>query len=60
MANPIAAFFRDRRGATAIEYGLIGALMSLVAIPAYHAIGGSLSAIFTASAAHMARAAAGM
>jgi pilus assembly protein Flp/PilA len=60
MASLIAELLKDRRGATAIEYGLIGALMSLAAIPAYHAIGGSLSSIFTATAGHMARAAAGM
>jgi pilus assembly protein Flp/PilA len=60
MVGFIGEFFRDRRGATAIEYGLIGALMSLAAIPAYHAIGGSLTAIFGATSTRLATVAIGM
>lgn len=37
----------DESGATAIEYGLIAALVSVVAIGALKAIGGNLSTTFT-------------
>jgi pilus assembly protein Flp/PilA len=40
-------FFRDERGATAIEYALIAALIALVIIPGVKAIGPKLSATFT-------------
>jgi pilus assembly protein Flp/PilA len=36
----------DRSGATAIEYGLIAALVSVAAIGALEAMGGSLSSMF--------------
>jgi len=35
---------RDESGATAIEYGLIGALVSVAAISAFSAVGTKLSA----------------
>jgi pilus assembly protein Flp/PilA len=38
---------RDEEGATAIEYGLIAALISVAAIFAMTAIGGSLDTLFT-------------
>lgn len=41
-------FFKDESGATAIEYGLIAALVSVAAIAALTAMGGSLNAMFTA------------
>ncbi len=50
-----AAFYRrlsfyclieDRSGATAIEYGLIAALVSVAGIAAFDLLGGSLSGIF--------------
>jgi len=37
----------DIRGATAIEYGLIAALISVAAIAAFTALGGSLTTLFT-------------
>jgi len=37
----------DESGATAIEYGLIAALVSVAAIAALTAMGGSLNQIFT-------------
>ncbi len=37
----------DESGATAIEYGLIAALVSVAAITALTAMGGSLNAMFT-------------
>jgi pilus assembly protein Flp/PilA len=41
-------FVRDESGATAIEYGLIAALISVVIIGAVTAIGTKLNAKFTA------------
>lgn len=38
---------QDQRGATAIEYGLIAALISLAAIIAFSALGLDLADIFT-------------
>ena len=40
-------FVRDESGATAIEYGLIAALVSVAAIGALSALGDSLQAIFS-------------
>jgi len=40
--------FKDESGATAIEYGLIAALVSVAAITALTAMGASLDAMFTA------------
>jgi len=47
MLKTIQNFVRDESGATAIEYGLIAALVSVAAIVALQALGGSLSSIFT-------------
>jgi pilus assembly protein Flp/PilA len=46
--SPIALlnFVRNESGATAIEYGLIAALVSVATIFALQALGGSLSGIF--------------
>ena len=38
---------KDESGATAIEYGLIAALVSVAAIGALAAMGGSLNTMFT-------------
>ncbi len=38
---------KDESGATAIEYGLIAALVSVAAIGALTALGGSLQTMFT-------------
>ncbi|MBT6095450.1 MAG: Flp family type IVb pilin [Rhodospirillaceae bacterium] len=46
--NLINKFLRDDSGATAIEYGLIAALVSVAAIAALTAMGGSLDAMFSA------------
>ena len=40
-------FFSDESGATAIEYGLIAALVSVAAIGALKGMGGSLETMFT-------------
>ena len=43
----IARFFKNQSGATAIEYGLIAALIAVVIIGAVTVVGTSLSATFT-------------
>ncbi len=45
--NKLISFVNDESGATAIEYGLIAALVSVAAIGALQAMGGSLEQIFT-------------
>ncbi len=46
MFAKLAQFVRDDDGATAIEYGLIAALVSVAAIGALTAMGQSLSTMF--------------
>ena len=45
--NIFARFVRDESGATAIEYGLIAALIAVVIIGAVTAVGTKLSTTFT-------------
>jgi pilus assembly protein Flp/PilA len=47
MRKLLPNFVRDDSGATAIEYGLIAALISVVIITAVTAIGTSLTATFS-------------
>jgi pilus assembly protein Flp/PilA len=47
MKNLIARFVKDESGATAIEYGLIAAGISLAIIAAVNGLGTNLSAKFT-------------
>lgn len=44
----LTSVLKDDSGATAIEYGLIAALVSVAAIGALTAMGGSLNTMFTA------------
>jgi pilus assembly protein Flp/PilA len=46
MTNLFSRFVRDESGATAIEYGLIAALIAVVVIGAVTAVGTSLSTTF--------------
>ena len=46
MTNLISRFVRDESGATAIEYGLIAALIAVVVIGAVTAVGTGLSGTF--------------
>ena len=48
--NSILNFLNDESGATAIEYGLIAALVSVAGITAFQALGSSLSTLFTSVA----------
>lgn len=43
----IVAFMNDESGATAIEYGLLAALIAIAAIAAMSAVGTSLSQTFS-------------
>ena len=47
MTELFKELFADESGATAIEYGLIAALVSVAAIAALQALGASLTGIFT-------------
>jgi pilus assembly protein Flp/PilA len=42
----LARLLRDDRGATAIEYGLIAALIAVAAISAFQLVGTNLSSTF--------------
>ncbi len=46
MIKTIKALYHDESGATAIEYGLIAALVSVAGIVALEAMGTSLSTMF--------------
>jgi pilus assembly protein Flp/PilA len=47
MTAALLRFVRDESGATAIEYGLIAALISVVIITSLQVVGGSLTNTFT-------------
>jgi pilus assembly protein Flp/PilA len=47
MSKLIGRFLRDDSGATAIEYGLIAAGISVVIIVAVNTIGTNLNGVFT-------------
>jgi pilus assembly protein Flp/PilA len=47
MSSLIKRFVSDERGATAIEYGLIAALIAVVIITGVTAVGTNLSTTFT-------------
>ncbi|MDP5238043.1 Flp family type IVb pilin [Uliginosibacterium sp. 31-16] len=43
----LTKFLRDEDGVTAIEYGLIAALIAVVIVAAVALVGGSLNGVFT-------------
>jgi len=47
MKNFVSRFIKDESGATAIEYGLIAALIAVVLITALSTLGGNLKDKFT-------------
>ena len=49
----LTKFLRDESGATAIEYGLIAALVSIAAIAAMGAMGNSLGNMFNSVASEL-------
>ena len=56
MKNLATRFLKNEAGVTAIEYGLIAALISIVVIGAAANVGTRLSAVFTTIAARLAAA----
>ncbi len=59
MITTLARFVKDENGATAIEYGLIAALVSVAAIGALTALGGSLQNLFTTVSSAVSTASSG-
>ncbi len=59
MINTMKSFLSDESGATAIEYGLIAALVSVAAIAALQAVGNSLDEIFGVVSGKLQNAAEG-
>ena len=57
MKNLVTRFLRNEDGVTAIEYGLIAALISVVIIGAAGVVGTNLAAVFTRLSAQLAAAA---
>ncbi|MGH6878750.1 MAG: Flp family type IVb pilin [Rhizomicrobium sp.] len=53
MKNLVSRFVTDESGVTAIEYGLIAALLAIVIIAAVSAVGTSLSGTFSTVAASL-------
>lgn len=53
-ALPHARLLRDQRGATAVEYGLIAALISLACLIAFQSLGLDLADIFATATNAMA------
>ncbi len=47
MTKFVSRFVKDESGATAIEYGLIAALIAVVIIAAVSALGSTISSKFT-------------
>jgi pilus assembly protein Flp/PilA len=52
----IRKLIKDQKGATAIEYGLIAALIAVAAITAMQGLGNQLSTTFTTASTKMANA----
>jgi len=51
MLTILTSMIRDEGGATMVEYGLLVALIALVALGAVQALGGGLSTLFGQAAA---------
>ena len=54
MKNLVSRFVKDESGATAIEYGLIAAGISVVIITAVNLVGTSLNTVFNTVATALA------
>lgn len=52
----IKKFFRNEEGATAIEYGLIAALIAVAAITAMNGLGNQLQSTFNVTSGQMSSA----
>jgi pilus assembly protein Flp/PilA len=58
MVTTLRSFIKDESGATAIEYGLIAALVAVGLIGALTALGGALQGIFNSVSTALNNAAA--
>ncbi|WP_305074178.1 Flp family type IVb pilin [Propionivibrio sp.] len=47
LMNSMKSFWQDEEGVTAIEYGLIAALIAVFIIASLQLVGGSLDGVFT-------------
>lgn len=56
MMNILRRLARDQEGATAIEYGLIAALIAVAAIAALTSVGGQLSTTFNKASTSLSNA----
>ena len=56
MSNLLSRFARDESGATAIEYGLIAAGISVAIITVVNSLGGQLKTTFTSVKDELAKA----
>jgi len=56
MKNLLVTFLRDNSGATAIEYGLIAAGISVAIIAVVNALGGQLKTTFSTVSTSLANA----
>jgi pilus assembly protein Flp/PilA len=56
MKNLVSRFVKDESGATAIEYGLIAAGISVVIITAVNLVGTNLNGVFNTIAGKLAAA----
>jgi pilus assembly protein Flp/PilA len=59
MQNFVARFVKDESGATAIEYGLIAALIAVAIITAAQLLGTEIAATFTKVTTNLQSAGAG-
>lgn len=59
MLRTVTDFYNDESGATAIEYGLIGALIAVGIIAGLTVFGGGLSGMFNAVSSKSAAAMGG-
>jgi pilus assembly protein Flp/PilA len=57
MRNLLMKLLKDRQGATAIEYGLIAALIAVVIITVLRTVGTDLSSVFNNVATNLNSAA---
>jgi pilus assembly protein Flp/PilA len=57
MRNFLKNLFKNQQGATAIEYGLIAALIAVAIIVSITAVGTSLSTTFNSISTHLTAAA---
>jgi pilus assembly protein Flp/PilA len=55
MSNLIAKFARDESGATAIEYGLIAALIAVAAVGAMSNLGTQITKTFNNTSTQMSK-----